>query len=152
AAAYCNWLSEREGRPSCYVPTDSGEYKPGMRVDASAVAKGAYRLPTESEWEFSCRAGTETSRYFGDAPDLLGRYEWFVGNSGDCAQHCGWRLPNELGLFDMLANVFEWCHDRHLESPPSPGAITLDVIEDEAISDEKRLFRGQMFSAAAPNV
>ena len=116
-----------------------------MRVNASAVAKGAYRLPTESEWEYSCRAGTETSRYFGDGPDLLGRYECFVGNSGT-VQHCGWRLPNELGLFDMLANVFEWCHERHLDSPPSPDAITPDVIDDEIISGEKRLFRGQTFT------
>jgi eukaryotic-like serine/threonine-protein kinase len=146
AVQYCNWLSDQEGLPRCYLPNDRGEYAEGMRIDHEAVAKGGYRLPTDAEWEYACRAGTTTSRYYGDAPDLLGLYEWYIATSGFHARPCGRLLPNDLGLFDMLGNVSEWCHDRHPETLPHPGELVRDAITAEVVTGEKRNVRGETYA------
>ena len=72
-----------------------------------------YRLPTEAEWEYACRSGTITSRYYGVSTDLLGKYAWYQANSREHAWPGGSLIPNESGLFDMLGNVFEWVQDRY---------------------------------------
>ena len=115
AAAYCNWLSEQEGLPKdqwCYLPNEAGAYDEGMTIPADVLQRTGYRLPTEAEWEYACRSGTITSRYYGLSTDLLGKYAWYQANSQEHAWPCGSLLPNDLGLFDMLGNVFEWCQDR----------------------------------------
>ena len=114
AAAYCNWLGRKEGLPECYEPNSQGKYASGMTIKANALRSGGYRLPTEMEWEYACRAGAETSRPYGASPDLLGRYAWYITTSQDRAWLCGSLQPNDLGLFDMLGNVFEWCQDPYL--------------------------------------
>ena len=111
AAAYCNWLSRQEGLPECYEPNPDGRYAAGMKIKPDALRLGGYRLPTEAEWEYACRAGAGTSRYYGASVDLLGRYAWYNATSQDHAWPCGSLLPNELGLFDMLGNTYEWCQD-----------------------------------------
>ena len=105
AAAYCNWLSRQEGLPECYEPNPDGEYATGMKIKPDALRLGGYRLPTEAEWEYACRAGAGTSRFYGASPELLGRYAWYNANSQEQAWPCGSLQPNELGLFDMLGNV-----------------------------------------------
>jgi formylglycine-generating enzyme required for sulfatase activity len=123
AVAYCNWLSHREWLPECYEPNQDGKYADGMKLKPDALSLGGYRLPTDAEWEYACRAGVETSRYYGTSVDLLGRYAWYYGASENHAQPCGSLLPNEFGLFDMLGNVDEWCL-----AYPSMTGIDVDAI------------------------
>ena len=84
-----------------------------MTVPADVLVRTGYRLPTEAEWEYACRSGTMTSRYYGAGTELLGRYARYQANSQDHAWACGGLLPNDLGLFDMLGNAYEWVHDRY---------------------------------------
>jgi formylglycine-generating enzyme required for sulfatase activity/tRNA A-37 threonylcarbamoyl transferase component Bud32 len=120
AAAYCNWLSDQEGIPEsqwCYAPKVEKDvrdwkegYGEGTKLKASYLHLEGYRLPSEAEWEFSCRAGTVTSRYHGETEELLGRYAWYTTNSqGRWMLPVGSLKPNDLGLFDMLGNAVEWC-------------------------------------------
>ena len=84
-----------------------------MKIVPDALERPGYRLPTEAEWEYACRAGAVTSRYYGRSVELLGKYAWYLQNSQDRAWPCGQLLPNELGLFDMLGNVYEWCQEQY---------------------------------------
>lgn len=70
-----------------------------------------YRLPTEAEWEYACRAGSTSNFYYGDDGGELGKYAWYAGNSNWKTHPVGLKKPNNWGLYDMLGNVYEWCQD-----------------------------------------
>jgi serine/threonine protein kinase/formylglycine-generating enzyme required for sulfatase activity len=137
AMKYCRRLSEAENVPPgemCYPPVD--DIKPGMTLPPDFLRRKGYRLPTEAEWEYACRAGAVTSRYYGHADALLPYYAWTGSNSAYRAWRVGRLRPNDFGLFDMLGNAMEWCHDGF---PPYPAADVLDRARTDVPAADERI-------------
>jgi formylglycine-generating enzyme required for sulfatase activity len=110
----------------------------------NATCKGAFRLPTEAEWEYACRAGSNGEYCFGDNETQLGDYAWYSANSGKQTQPVGKKRPNAWGLHDMHGNVFEWCQDWH-NTYPSGRATD----PQGASSGSFRVYRGGCWSRNA---
>jgi formylglycine-generating enzyme required for sulfatase activity len=135
AAGYCNWLSAQEGLPPeqcCYEPTAGGEYGPGMKLKANYLTLEGYRLPREAEWEYACRAGAVTSRYYGETEELLREYAWYLNNARNRTWPVGTRKPNDLGLFDVHGNVWNWCQDEYDDYTPASETKPIDDTDDSA--------------------
>ncbi len=102
AILFCNLLSQHSGLKECYLVSDDGE-----SVVCNWEADG-YRLPTEAEWQYACKAGT-TGYQYGELDEIA----WYQGNSEGMLHQVGQKLPNTWGLYDMLGNVWEWCWDLY---------------------------------------
>ncbi len=138
ARTYCRWLSAKTGR--------------------------YYRLPTEAEWEYACRAGTKTAYSFGDDPKELDTYAWFKSNSDESYQKVGLKKPNPWGLYDMHGNVAEWVLDQYVPnfysnstSSPlrAPLAIPTElyprVVRGGGWDDEPAMLRSAAREGASEN-
>ena len=135
AAKYCRWLSEQENIPEdqmCYPPVD--KISPDMKLPPDVLDRTGYRLPTAAEWECAARAGSLTSRHFGNSESMLDRYAWYYGNSRNRTWPVGRLRPNEAGLFDVLGNALEWCHSWYFDEYPAESAQ--GFVEDE--TDRRR--------------
>ncbi|MDB6036403.1 MAG: hypothetical protein JWM99_244 [Verrucomicrobiales bacterium] len=138
AVKFCNLRSTQEGLTPCYNP-ETWE----CNFDANG-----YRLPTEAEWEYACRAGSTNRFYFGERIDELKANAWFDGNSQSKPHPVAHFPPNAFGLYDMSGNVWEWCNDFYgtkyyrtspKENPRGPA------------EGEKRVLRGGSWSSKADN-
>jgi formylglycine-generating enzyme required for sulfatase activity len=150
-AAYCNWLSEREGFPKdqwCYEPNAQGKYADGMKTARDYLQRAGYRFPTEAEWEYACRANALTSRFYGQSEELLVHYAWYQKNSHDRTQAVGSLKPNDFGLFDMLGNAWEWCDDRYRDIEVDQKIAPMENVGASAeITDERdRVLRGGSYN------
>jgi formylglycine-generating enzyme required for sulfatase activity len=118
-------------------------------MPAEKTAGHVYRLPTEAEWEYACRAGTTTVYGFGDDASRLGDYGWFDGNTeeSDSKTHpVGEKKPNAWGLYDMHGGVYEWCQDWYGSYPRSGSARTDPT---GAASGDTRVVRGGSWNSSA---
>ena len=123
---YCNWLSEKAGLTPCY----SGKGK----LTICDFSVNGYRLPTEAEWEWAARGGQKSQGFLYAGSNDPDEVAWFADNSSDQMHPVGQKLPNELGLYDMSGNIYEWCWDWYSkdyyaispvddpQGPPPPAA------------------------------
>ncbi len=123
ATAYCKWLSEGEGK--------------------------TFRLPTEAEWEYACRAGSNAKYCFGDDASELGDYAWYKENSEKVTHDVGLKKPNAWGLHDMHGNIWEWCVDRYAENY---AEVSNDGSAYMVASERGMVLRGGAWSGIPDNL
>lgn len=127
AMEYCRWLSEKTGK--------------------------TYRLPTEAEWEYAARAGSQTAYSFGAGGPQLGEFAWFAGNSGGRPHPVGQKKPNSWGLFDMHGNVAEWVLDHY--DAQQYGKTAPNTLGPVVLPDDRRypyVVRGGSWEDPAPRL
>lgn len=136
--AFCNKLSDRDGFKKCYTIN-------GTSVTCDWTANG-WRLPTEAEWEYACKAGTSSDYYSGNNESDLATIAWYSGNSGDSTHIPGLKKPNKFGLYDIIGNVFEWVWDW---SGPYPSGPVTDPTGPT--SGTVKIIRGGSWHNGLPN-
>ena len=149
AVSYCRWLTRQSGlveSDQCYEDPAAQEKGPeGLPKNwPFHPERRGFRLPTEAEWEYACRAGTVTPFSFGSDRQLLSYYGWFQENAGRNPRAWGELRPNLFGLFDLHGNAIEWCHDCYEGYDSSPQ---IDPIG--APNSKYRVYRGGAWTGGA---
>ncbi len=143
-------LSEREKRTPFYRINGT---------DVAVLGGDGYRLPTEAEWEYACRAGSSTLYPFGDDASALGKFAWYDKNSENKTHPVGQKSPNAWGLYDLLGNVWEWCADWYdakyyasspAADPPGASGASHRVIRGGSWYSEPRCCRSAIRCGYAP--
>jgi formylglycine-generating enzyme required for sulfatase activity len=124
-------------------------------LKAKYLSLQGYRLPTEAEWEYACRAGAVTCRYYGETEELLAEYGWYQKNSKERTWPVGGKKPNDLGLFNLHGNVYTWCQESYKGDYPTlkDGERIEDKEDSLSIqSTSSRVLRGGSFFLRASDV
>jgi formylglycine-generating enzyme required for sulfatase activity len=108
-----------------------------------------YRLPTEAEWEYACRANSSTAYYYGDNASELDKYAWYKKNSGDKFQKSGQKMPNAFGLYDMIGNVSEWTLNHYDEKAFEKIKDTISVIPAANKAKYPKVIKGGSYADEA---
>ena len=134
ALRFCNKLSREHGLSECYREYDDGDWRwPDRQADG-------FRLPTEAEWEYACRAGSESAWFWGDSPKQAKRHAWFADNSDSRVRPVAGLDANPWGLYDMAGNTREWCWDWYGGYDSEVGADPIGPA-----SGRRRVLRGGAF-------
>ena len=152
AVKFCNKLSKMQGKDSVYSYSKDDN---GDDITVADITKHGYRLPTEAEWEYAARGGHKTSDdekssilYSGAKGDDIKSVAWYEDNSLSSTHKVGGKSPNELGIYDMSGNVWEWCQDWYAEDYYSNSPID---NPPGSVSGSDRVLRGGSWSYDAPS-
>ena len=142
AIKFCNLLNEKLGFPPTY--DEKGNLLDASGKIATDITKVRnFRLPTEAEWEFAARGGNKSKEYEYSGSNNIKDVAWFANNSGKKTHPVGILKPNELGLYDMSGNVWEWCHDwynpEYFDMCKAKGIVQNPVGPDKG---SNRVLRG----------
>jgi formylglycine-generating enzyme required for sulfatase activity len=140
AITFCNRLSTADGLKPCY----------DLKTRRCDFVADGYRLPTEAEWEYACRAGTSGDYYFAGQAGLKD-HAWYKGNSMGMTHPVGKKPPNPFGLYDVLGNVREWCNDWYQVDGYAADADKPTVNPTGPSSAEKKVLRGGAWSVTPQN-
>lgn len=157
AILYCNARSKQEGLDTVYSYTAKTSYTvSGMTTDFYRLENVViqynvvgYRLPTEAEWEYACRAGSD-GYYVENTKDHLATYMWFNENSGGMTHSVAQKTPNAFGLYDMLGNVSEWCNDWFVVPYDVTGSLLNPVGPSSEPLVPVKVLRGEHFNGYPP--
>jgi formylglycine-generating enzyme required for sulfatase activity len=153
----------RRFRPGRRPERNEGPEQPATNLnwgEAQAYCEHyGYRLPTEAEWEFAARGGSDTPWSFGSDSSKLAGYAWYLGNSDSKTHAVGEKAANPFGLADMHGNVWEWCQDWYASyepglqvSPTGPESGTMRVLRGGSAWLEPRLLRSAFRDGRGPGV